>query len=95
VLFYAKILINIDGDSNLLIKVLMKISSEEQQMAISPNPDRNIDLMCNDHGTKCLITDYGSEKYLKKSQYAIPEDRYSRPCGGSHGFDDYVERWHE
>jgi hypothetical protein len=24
-----------------------------------------------------------------------PEDRYSRPCGGKEGFDDYVERWHE
>jgi len=28
-------------------------------------------------------------------QYFIPEDRYSRPCGGRGGFDDYVERWHE
>lgn len=25
----------------------------------------------------------------------IPEDRYSRPCGGKGGFDDFVERWHE
>ena len=45
-----------------------------------------------------LITHRSSESLLKKSQeqkYKIPEDRYSRPCGGSHGFDDYVERWHE
>ena len=28
-------------------------------------------------------------------EYKIPEDRLSRPCGGSNGFDDFVERWHE
>lgn len=27
--------------------------------------------------------------------YEIPDDRYSRPCGGANGFDDFVERWHE
>lgn len=45
-----------------------------------------------------LITDPSSDRYLKKFQkekYQIPEDRYSRPCGGKHGFDDFVERWHE
>lgn len=31
----------------------------------------------------------------KMDLYEIPEDRYSRPCGGSGGFDDFVERWHE
>jgi len=64
-------------------------------MATHPNPDRDISYMKENYGTTCLITDYGSEKYLKKLQYNIPEDRYSRPCGGSGGFDDYVERWHE
>jgi hypothetical protein len=42
-----------------------------------------------------LITELSSEKYLKKLKYKIPEDRYSRPCGGANGFDDFVERWHE
>ena len=46
-----------------------------------------------------LITETSSEKYLKKSKklknYEIPENRYSRPCGGIGGFDDFVERWHE
>ena len=28
-------------------------------------------------------------------EYKLPEDRYSRPCGGKGGFDDFVERWHE
>jgi len=45
-----------------------------------------------------LITSPASEKYLKmarKSKYQPPEDRYSRPCGGKGGFDDFVERWHE
>jgi hypothetical protein len=63
-------------------------------MAIHPNPDRDINYMIENHGTYCLITDYNSEKYLKQKQYKIPEDRYSRPCGGAGGFDDYVERWH-
>ena len=46
-----------------------------------------------------LITEISSEKYLKKikklKDYEIPNDRYSRPCGGAGGFDDFVERWHE
>ena len=33
-------------------------------------------------------------KKLKKPTNQPPEDRYSRPCGGKGGFDDYVERWH-
>lgn len=42
-----------------------------------------------------LITDRASDVHLKKAKYSIPEDRYSRPCGGAGGFDDFVERWHE
>jgi len=42
-----------------------------------------------------LITDPASDKLLQKSKYKIPEDRYSRPCGGAGGFDDFVERWHQ
>jgi hypothetical protein len=50
-----------------------------------------------------LITEIYSEKYLKMSQknhsiskkYQCSDDRYSRPCGGAGGFDDFVERWHE
>lgn len=44
-----------------------------------------------------LITEYSSEKWLKKAQkkYEIPENRLSRHCGGANGFDDFVERWHE
>ena len=44
-----------------------------------------------------LITEVDSEYWLKKhakSKYSTPpEDRLSRPCGGSNGFDDFVERW--
>lgn len=45
-----------------------------------------------------LITSPASEIYLKKiknRKNQPPTDRYSRPCGGKGGFDDYVERWHE
>ncbi len=45
-----------------------------------------------------LISDLSSEKYLKKERmkkYQIPDDRLSRPCGGSNGFDDFVERFEE
>jgi hypothetical protein len=42
-----------------------------------------------------LITDPASDRLLRKLRYKIPEDRYSRPCGGAGGFDDFVERWHE
>ena len=42
-----------------------------------------------------LITERASDHLLKKVKYQIPQDRYSRPCGGAGGFDDYVERWHE
>lgn len=42
-----------------------------------------------------LITEYASEAYLNKQKSTTPpKDRYSRPCGGKGGFDDYVERWH-
>jgi hypothetical protein len=66
-------------------------------MAKNPNPDRVTSIMEEDFGTICLITDIQSEKYLKKAKKQKndpPNDRYSRPCGGKGGFDDYVERWH-
>jgi hypothetical protein len=46
-----------------------------------------------------LISDYSSEKYLRKlknqKNYSVPENRLSRPCGGAGGFDDFVERFEE
>lgn len=66
-------------------------------MAKNPNPDRVSSIMKQDFGTICLITDPQSDKYLKMIQKKTnepPKDRYSRPCGGKGGFDDYVERWH-
>jgi hypothetical protein len=68
-------------------------------MAIHPNPDRNETLMTLDHGTMCLITDPRADRYLNKIRkekiVTPPSDRYSRPCGGRGGFNDFVERWHE
>lgn len=55
--------------------------------------------MAKDHGTMCLITDPKADRYLRKARMkknmTPPIDRYSRPCGGKGGFDDFVERWHE
>jgi hypothetical protein len=66
-------------------------------MAKSP-VDTNSSMMQEDFGTKVLITDPAADRYLAKAskqrKCSTPEDRYSRPCGGKGGFDDYVERWH-
>lgn len=61
-------------------------------MAIKPNPDRDVSYMKKMWGTTKLITDYGSLETKKPND--PPINRYSRPCGGKNGFDDYVERWH-
>jgi len=54
--------------------------------------DRDVNYMKQNWGTTHLITDYVPVKNEKLN--SPPEDRYSRPCGGKGGFDDYVERWH-
>lgn len=68
------------------------------KMAISPT-DKNPAIMQELHGTRCLITDPAADRYLerakKKAQYTIPQDSYSRWCGGANGFDLFVERVHE
>lgn len=49
-------------------------------------------------GKKYIITQWFRKKDYRtsiSSGYEIPEDRFSRPCGGPGGFDDFVERWHE
>ena len=68
-------------------------------MAQHPNPDNVPAMMQADFGTVVLVTSPIADKYLQKARAAkyseTPEDRYSRPCGGKGGFDDFVERWHE
>ncbi len=66
----------------------------EKKMAINPNPETVPSLMERDFGTCVLITDPKSDIILKKLQIAPnlpPNNRYSRPCGGKGGFDDYAE----
>ena len=67
-------------------------------MALSPT-DYNSKSMEEDFGTTCLITNPKADRYLssgvKKEKPSIPDDCYSRWCGGKGGFDLFVERIHE
>jgi hypothetical protein len=65
-------------------------------MAIHPT-DFNSDIMRAEHGTVVLATSPIADQYLQKArakQYNVPNDRYSRWCGGKDGFDDFAERLH-
>lgn len=46
-----------------------------------------------------LISDYDSEKYLRKfrkqNKCSLPNDRLSRPCGDADEVEDFVERFEE
>jgi hypothetical protein len=61
-------------------------------MANHPIPDQGKEFI---KSGMVLITDPRSDYYLAKASKQPPNDRYSRPCGGKGGFDDYVERWHQ
>ena len=60
-------------------------------MAISPNPEIVPEIMRREFGTTVLITNPASDRILEKSN-RHGNERYSRPCGGAGGFDDYCER---
>jgi len=63
-------------------------------MAIQP-VDRNTNLMSQDFGTKCLITDLAADVYLNRASRNNPEQKkFKEFCGGKNGWDDYCERWH-
>ena len=94
----------INKNSGIATPLKVLISLIGAKMAVSP-VDRNKNYMREMWGTTRLITDYNSlpeKKVLQEvmhddlnDEYKIPENRLSRPCGGAHGFDDFVERWHE
>jgi hypothetical protein len=94
----------INNNSGIATPLKVLISLIGAKMAVSP-VDRNEKYMKEMWGTTKLITDYNSlpkKQVLQEvmhddlsDEYKIPEDRLSKPCGGSNGFDDFVERWHE
>ena len=74
---------------------MIKVSFITQSAVMAKSPvDRNSYLMEADFGTKCLITDPAADKYLnrakEKKAKTVPEDSYSRWCGGSGGSDLFV-----
>jgi len=63
-------------------------------MAIQP-VDRNEELMSQDFGTVCLITDPVAERYLSRAARNNPDQKkFKEFCGGAGGWTDYTERWH-
>lgn len=74
------------------------VPTKDSEMANS-KVDRNVSIMETEFGTRCLITDTAADYYLDKSrrrkEYTIPEDSYSRWCGGADGFDLFTERFNE
>jgi len=82
-----------------LVTTVKKLLLSFQQITMAINPTEfNSEYMLQEHGTKVLVTSPIADKYLAKSrskQYNIPDDRYSRPCGGAGGFDDFCERMGE
>lgn len=63
-------------------------------MAVSP-VDKNSSLMQEDFGTKVLITDPASDRYLAKAAKEKPDqEKFTKFCGGKGGWSDYTERWH-
>ena len=62
-------------------------------MANHPNPDNVPSMMQEDFGTTVLITNPAADRLLAKAS-KHGKERYSRPCGGAGGFDDYCERMH-
>lgn len=50
------------------------------------------EVMYDDFGTRVLITDPASEKYLKQAREK-KEETSEKFCGGRSGWDNFIERW--
>ena len=61
---------------------------------MSHQVDRITEIMKEVTGATVLITDPAADKLLAKAA-KHGKERYSRPCGGAGGFDDYCERMGE
>lgn len=70
-------------------------------MANTPNPEFISEIMERDFGTTVLITNAKSDRYLKKpnTTHEVKENLHTPEveawCGGSNGWDNFVERWHK
>jgi len=62
-------------------------------MAISPI-DKVPAIMQENFGTKVLITDPASDKYLAKANKENPnQKKFTEFCGGKRGWSDFTEWW--
>lgn len=63
-------------------------------MANSP-VDKVPEIMAQEFGTVCLITDPIADKYLARSRKEKTEQKkFTEFCGGKGGWSDFTERWH-
>ena len=78
---------------NLLKSFVFHLKTEPI-MANSPT-DTVPFMMEGDFGTRYLITDPRSDKFLEKAKKENPnQKKFTEFCGGQGGWTDYTERWH-
>ena len=69
--------------------------SLQYTMAISP-VDKVPEIMTQDFGTVCLITDQAADKYLARARKEkTDQKKFTEFCGGAGGWDDFCERMGE
>ena len=53
------------------------------------------EIMAQEFGTVCLITDPAADKYLARARKEkADQKKFTEFCGGKGGWSDFTERWH-